>query len=188
MMIRTFIAVDIIPAPALRNAYEYIRKQLRSERISWVPEGNMHLTLTFLGDTAEEALPGIFRILDGVAVKFHPFEIEIANAGVFKNLNDPRILWLGCNRCDSLGQIKKEQETSLSTLGFRAENRIFLPHLTLGRIKSACQPGLLQGVLSAYSGVVFQQQQIDRLLLYESRLMPGGAEYRVLKQFLLGER
>ena len=91
-MIRTFIAVDIIPGPALRNACEHIREQLRSERISWVPAGNMHLTLTFLGDTTEEALTGIFYILNEVAANFHPFEIEIANAGVFKNLNDPRIL------------------------------------------------------------------------------------------------
>lgn len=186
MMIRTFIAVDIIPAPALRDACEHIRTLLKSERISWVPEGNMHLTLTFMGDTEVELLPLIDSILDRVASAYNPFDIEIANAGVFKSLNDPRVLWLGCNHCETLGMIRKEQEVALSTLGFRAENRPFLPHLTLGRIKRLQQSDPLQEVLLAYKDVVFQRQRIDRLLLFESRLTPRGAEYKVIEQFKLG--
>jgi 2'-5' RNA ligase len=66
------------------------------------------------------------------------------------------------------------------------EIRGFHPHLTAGRIRDARRArAVTQGFLE--TGFAAMPFLIDRLVLIESRLLPGGSEYSVLSAYRLGE-
>ena len=183
---RTFIAVDIQPGNRLKEAFELIRYRMRLEKINWVETGNMHITLSFLGDTDESLLPGISGAIRNAAGQFQPFELVLRSFGVFKNLSDPRVLWFGCDASETLAQIKNKLDDLLLPIGFEPENRKYSPHLTLGRVKGIKQVNQLSQLIALYKEAIIQQQQIDRIVFYESRLTQQGAVYVPIQTFLLG--
>ena len=183
---RTFIAVDVLPGSGLKEAYELIRYRMRLEKINWVETGNMHITLSFLGDTDENLIPEIVQVIRNTADQFQPFEMVLRSFGVFKNLSDPRVLWFGCEAPETLTLIKKMLDEHLLPLGFEPENRHFAPHLTLGRVKAVRQLNQLTQLITLYKDAEIQKQQTDRIVFYESRLTPQGAVYTPIETFQLG--
>jgi len=185
-MKRTFIAFDIIPSTETQAAYQNIRHKLHPNNINWVPDNNFHITINFLGDTPDEILPGLFESMRSVISDFSPFHVKLSGTGIFGNLRDPRVLWIGCRFDPVLDQIRVRFDSMLEIIGFRSESRTFSPHLTLGRIKLIRQINPFTEVLEEYKNVEFQQQTIKEIILYESRLLPSGAVYTPLHVFELG--
>jgi RNA 2',3'-cyclic 3'-phosphodiesterase len=184
-MKRTFLAVDIHPTEKLKEDFGLIRRRLRLEKINWVPEGSLHITTNFLGDTEEDILPLMVKNFEGSLLSMPAFELVIRSFGVFRNLHDPRVIWLGCDPCPTLQQIKNRLDQVLAGLGFKPESRDFSPHLTLGRVKNLRQVNQLSQLITLYKDVVFQKLRIDHLNFYESRLTPVGPEYISIKNFPL---
>ena len=180
-MKRIFIAVDVLPSSRLKEDYELIRHRMRLEKINWVEIEQMHLTLSFLGDTEEEKVPGIITMLKEFIAEQSPFELTLRSLGVFKNLREPRVLWMGCDPCTALAEIKKKIDQGLTRYGFEAEDRPFSPHVTLGRIKDIRQLNQLAQLITLFKDKVFQQQRIDKIVLYESVLSVKGPEYSPLQ-------
>lgn len=184
-MKRIFVAVDIKPGNRLKEAIELVRKRLRTERIRWVDPDQMHLTISFLGDTPEEVIPQVVNGLQKQLAGHIAFNLNVETLGVFKSVHDPHVLWIGCRESAPLQQIKKEIDKSLAEYGVEPESRVFSPHLTLGRIKQLRQQNQLIQLISLYKDVVFQQQLIENIVLYESRLTPEGPGYIPLHRFPL---
>jgi RNA 2',3'-cyclic 3'-phosphodiesterase len=184
-MKRTFLAVDIKPTEKLKEDFGLMRYRLRLERINWVSEGSLHITTNFLGDTEEDLLPLMIKNLEESLTLMPAFELLIRSFGVFRNLHDPRVIWLGCDPCPALQQIKNKLDQILSGMGFKPESRDFSPHLTLGRVKNLRQINQLSQLITLYKDSVIQKQWIDHVILYESRLTPAGPEYIPIKNFLL---
>ncbi len=182
-MKRTFIALDIIPDILLKEAIETIRQKLRGERISWTQTDSLHLTLKFLGDTPEEQIPLITKALAQTIMPFSPFKINLEGIGVFKNIHDPRVLWVGCRVDNQLPNLRDKIDSTLASLGFQNETRDFSPHITLGRIKMIRQIYSLSEILTTYKNKVFQESLINEVIFYESRLQPAGAVYTVIEKF-----
>jgi RNA 2',3'-cyclic 3'-phosphodiesterase len=184
-MKRTFLAVDIHPTEKLKEDFELIRRRLRLEKINWVPEGRLHITTNFLGDTEEDLLPLMVKNFEESLISMPAFELVIRSFGLFRNLHDPRVIWLGCDPCSVLQQIKNRLDQVLTGLGFKPESRDFSPHLTLGRIKNMRQVNQLAQLIALFKDVVFQKQWIDHVVYYESKLTPAGPEYLPIKNFNL---
>lgn len=185
-MKRTFIAADIFPGTPLLETFEKIRNLLKSERIAWVNPQQMHITIQFLGDTAEETLPLLIEKLSPVISDFKPFEFQILNAGVFKNRDDPKVLWMVCTMPDSMAQLQNAIKKTLAGFGYKGEERPFRPHITLGRIKGRADKNNLEKVLLSFGNRVFQSQAVEQLVFYESKLTPTGAQYTPFHTFGLG--
>jgi len=107
-----------------------------------------------------------------------PFELQWRGVGTFPNNKQPRALWLGViSGAAPLAQV--EAEVSRRIAGKNAveiEDRAFLPHLTIGRVKMAGAgvdwPKLLQAVeVKRVSSIV------DRVTLYRSELSQRGPNY-----------
>lgn len=184
-MRRTFIAIEIKASDKLKQEYELIRHRMRLERINWVPAENLHITLNFLGETSEESLPGIIQGVEVIAGKHAPLEIILRSFGVFKNLHEPRVLWIGCTVEPGLLQLKKELDQYLGLFGYKTDEREFSPHLTLGRVKEIRQVNQLAQLITLYKDIDFQQQWVDSLVLFESVLKPEGPEYISIHKFHL---
>jgi len=184
-MKRTFIAFDIEPSETVREVYETVRKKLRNERINWIDPGNLHITLKFLGDTSEESIPSIIKAISKVIENYTPLRVILKGLGVFRNIHDPHVFWMGCKIEDDLLNLKQELEVSLNSFGYETEKRAFSPHLTLGRIKLLRQTNHLSEILASYRESVFQEFYLKEIVYYQSRLTSSGSVYTSLGKFTI---
>ena len=128
-MVRSFIA---IPVP--RSGIEVLEravKRLDSEiggQVRWVRPRAIHLTLKFMGDIPASTLERVLEALPQVTASFSLFEISMSGLGVFPNPRRPRVLWAGLD-----GDLAVDQ--AVEKLGLPKEDRLFSPHLTLGRVR-----------------------------------------------------
>lgn len=176
--IRAFIAIPLPPAVIthLSQISQALGRQTPPGAIRWVQPEAMHLTLVFLGDTAEDKLPAVYQALDQVAAGHAPFAMRLGELGCFPNTRRPRVVWVGFqNEVEKAQALKKALDEALLPLGWPPETRPFQPHLTLGRVKDVAQSGRLRYGQPVEPLVV----PVAELRLYESQLRPAGPVYTV---------
>lgn len=197
--VRAFLAINL-PLPVVRRlADEAIALKPRVAeaglRVAWVPAANLHLTLKFLGPVRAEAVEAIgVRLGRGLRGRA-PFDVEVAGLGVFPSpgsgANVPRVLWAGVRPSPALAALQADAEGWMEELGFAREERAFHPHLTLGRVKEATLAGdggaSLAALLDEKRAVSYGSGRITEVVLYESRTLARGAEYRALARIALGK-
>ncbi len=143
----------------------------------------MHLTLAFLGEVPPARAEEAGRCLE-VLSGFGPFEAVAGEAGFSPSLDAPRVFWLGFSRGgDRLAEAAARLAAALKGSGFLLEERPFLPHLTLARIKGRAAPEALRVAAEAAEalccGGVFK---VPEAALYSSETLPGGPRYSELKK------
>ena len=179
---RTFIAFRVISGREILDCMSHLSKTLSKERIKWVDPTRLHITMTFIGDTKPEQVKSIGDILEKHVPLYSAPMIRIHDMGVFRDLRNPRVVWLGIDPIPSLNELKLKIDKELIETGFAIERREFKPHLTLGRIKSLNSKILLADLIQKYHGNLFQLERIDELVLFESILKPEGPQYVPLKK------
>jgi len=182
---RLFIAVAL--PEAVRQLLTALQRELRHHDlpVRWVAPDNVHLTITFLGDTAPQKVEAIAAAMHTAANGHRPMRLEVAGCGVFPRLNHPRVLWVGLKGdIISLTDLKKALDGALaeSDAGFeKKDRRVFRPHLTVGRFRHKVAP---QKTVAAFE-VIGQKGplpfEVDRFHLFKSTLKPQGAVYTRLK-------
>lgn len=184
-MKRIFIAVKIDRGDTLINMISDFRTTLKDEKIKWTETENFHITLAFLGDTEEDKIKAVGKMLRGVCVGSGDFEIVIKGAGVFKNLKDPHIIWTGIEPLDKLSKLHESIKFGLKETGITIEERTFSPHLTLGRIKSINNNDTLKSLIIRYMNTELQIQPVSEVILFESVLFNSGPVYKPIEKFAL---
>lgn len=181
--VRAFLAIPV--TDELRRGMARLQKELATALpdIRWVNPATIHLTLRFFGDVPEESLEKIGEVVLSVGRLCAPFQAEAAGVGAFPSTVRPRVIWLGVRGGPPLAVLHAAMEEGLRQIGFPGEDRSFSPHLTLGRCRqriAAAQP-----VLERFRDVACGPLPVDRVILYESRLEPGGAVHLPLKTVYL---
>jgi len=179
-MKRIFIAVKVEPGEPLLQMISSLKTGLRSENVKWINPGNIHITLSFLGDTGEEKIKPVIAMLNERCEGFGKFEFIIKGAGVFKNLSDPRVIWTGIEPSRELEHLNEVIVTGLKNIDIGIENRPFRPHLTLGRIKNLKDKNVLKLLLDEFQNSEIQKVPVDEVILYESILLQTGPVYQPL--------
>lgn len=181
--IRAFVALRLEPAvTAAIAAFEADLRRLTAQ-VAWTKPANLHLTLRFLGDQIPPALlaaltPG----LAAIAARTPPFTIEVRGTGSFPPTR-PRVLWVGV-RGAPLMALAAEVEAAARAVGLPPADP-FLPHLTIGRVRGPRLEAELEPALRAAAERPWGASAVARLILYQSRLGPGGATYHPLEEFVL---
>ncbi len=178
--VRSFLAINLSPETCLEIQEAVSRWSYLGKGVKWVKPGNIHLTVKFLGNLIEDQVARVSKILRIICAGTVPFELELGSPGVFPNLRNPRILWLGLNgQLDCLEEFRNHIEKTLAAQGFEADNRPFIPHITIGRIKGKppSREGLARFLRSGTAGHV---SIVDKLYFYQSRLKPAGPVYTPL--------
>lgn len=183
--VRTFIAIDL--EPGLKVALEGLIRALKTTRadVRWAQTNGLHLTLKFLGEIDEERSAAVKKVLEAVAGRHASFPLRLEGTGAFPGDHSPRILWAGFAADSGLLAFQDELERELEREGFPREARAFHPHLTLGRVKG---PGRVRDAmleLEKHRNDGLGEMTVRRVALFESRLRPEGAEYRVLADYEL---
>jgi 2'-5' RNA ligase len=184
-MKRTFIAIKIHPGEKMRMILDYFKQTLSGEKIKWVSPEIMHITIAFLGDTEEKIIPSISEKINRISQDFSPFELMFRSTGVFKNMRDPRVIWIGTEINPLLQNLKMRIDDELSEYGFEKESREFRPHLTLGRIKWIKNISALEQAIQPYKDQEVQKEFINEIIFYESILKPEGPIYIPIINFPL---
>ncbi|RKY00578.1 RNA 2',3'-cyclic phosphodiesterase [Candidatus Poribacteria bacterium] len=183
--IRAFIAIEI-PEKVQKELIK-IGESFKPyiARASWVKLGNIHLTLKFLGDVRTEMIESISEALGEVAANFSPFTISFSEVGVFPSPRRPRVLWVGVGEGgEETRKLAGEVERAMAKLGFKREDRPFVPHLTLARIKS---PSNLTEQLTSFKMPSIAPVKVEGFSLIRSQLDPKGAIYTRIKEFKLAK-
>jgi len=180
--VRAFIAVDLSleVQRGLEAVLGQLQQALRGDIVRWVPPRNMHLTLKFLGDVSVKNLDQIKAILAAEAELHSAFDIHVGGLGAFPSMRRPRVIWVGVQAPDVLGQLQHEVDTQTARLGYPQEERQFSPHLTLGRVKrnaSTDETGKIAKALSDTKVGELGTARIAEVHLYRSDLNPQGAVY-----------
>jgi len=184
-MKRIFIAIKIDPGKSLLKIHSSLKSVLGGEKIKWVDPANIHLTLSFLGDTEEERIKVAAIMLKQKCSGFGEFGFRLSGAGIFRNYNDPRVIWIGIEKPEKLICLSDIIKTGLVDTGFKTGERPFKPHITLGRIKFINDPDTLRKTLEPYQNTFVQEVQVSEVILYESILEPTGAVYIPVGKFKL---
>jgi RNA 2',3'-cyclic 3'-phosphodiesterase len=93
-----------------------------------IAKGNLHLTVAFLGELTAEGLAAARAV---PPIQVGEFEITLDALGVWP---ESKILWLApMEPPPALGEIEARLWDGLAERGFRTEERIYRPHVTLAR-------------------------------------------------------
>jgi len=125
---RLFFAVW--PTPAVQLALHNVAREALIECGGRaVAARNIHLTLAFLGDVERAWLHDLERIAAGIIVS--QCEITVDRVGYWRH---NRILWAGVEHCpDSMSALVARLTSALRELGFKLDERPYVPHVTLLR-------------------------------------------------------
>jgi 2'-5' RNA ligase len=184
-MKRLFAAIKIHPDESLSSLYWALKRSLKDEKIKWVDPDNIHITLKFFGETPEHHIPGICVALREAARGITPFSLQIRNTGVFGSSYQPRVVWFGIEPDDGLNKLAGSVVARLEDIGIEDDRQNFVPHLTIGRIKSLSDKKYFQQVMEKYRKGPIKKEEVTEFHLYESILSPQGPTYVIVDSFTL---
>jgi len=177
--VRLFVALT--PPPDIQRTVWEAFAPLRGRPfpVKWVPPEGLHLTLKFLGEVSADRRGEIVTALGSTVRGARSIPLAIAGAGVFPDLERPRVFWAGVEPDSGLELLADQVERSFAPLGFPTEGRPFRPHLTVGRAAREARPRDFPGLGEILDGLaVTAATVIDGVDLMESVLRPAGAVYQ----------
>ena len=165
----------------IEEAKEHVLKiQHGHPDFHFIPAQNWHLTLHFFGPLSQESIALLKDPISSACSQLSPFSLSISGLGVFPASRRADLIWLGISGdLDRLQRLKMTLDETLKKMNFAVEERPFHPHVTVARSKKACEIDLRYNLRSTKTCI------IDRVVLFKSILLAGGARYEVLYSFPL---
>lgn len=190
---RLFIAIEI-PRAAKRSFIDLAGSftPREHERVRWIDEEAMHLTLKFLGDIPIDQIPDIKNALQVAAESTGKFTVKIGRTGCFPSFRDPRILWVGFSgELRRLEQLQGRVEGRMVALGLDEDDRDFRAHITVGRTRPGIRGRFAEDVGLSWQHAPLrntgQSIPVNAIALYRSFLNEkGDTEYKQLANHELG--
>ena len=185
---RCFVAVELEQA-LRRPLVRLLREQLpRTRDVRWCTEQQLHVTLKFLGDVSDSQLPAVCDAVAAASEFVEPFALRLSGLGGFPSPRNPRVLWCGVDDNSSgCARWMELADPLFEELGFPREARAFHPHVTLGRSKNSGGSGVMRQVLDELAAPSTPEMTVGEVVLFESRLLPRGAQYTSLLTAPLGK-
>ena len=169
-MSRIFFA--LWPDNKIRSRLYDVARQFKDEKFRLVKESNLHITLEFLGEVAEDDLQQLVEKAN--CIQAEPFEIGITRIGWWRK---PGVLWIGTQHSPkqlihlvaSIKQIVEQQ-------GLETDKRSYEPHVTIARKVKQVQ-------LPKQSFAI--RWQVNSFALIISKSTNSGVEYHVIHEWPL---
>lgn len=184
---RLFLAIPISPEQQLISQRSFLMSNLSEERINWVKEENMHLTLKFIGKTSAKQIPELVKAVSRSIKEFNSFRIVLERIGIFGSNYQARVVWVGIQENNLLRDLQRGILKEFDKIGFSSDRQNFVPHFTLGRIKKIQHKDHFKRVMERTEKGFIQEVKVDSLVLFESVLTPEGPIYKTIKRFELSD-
>lgn len=184
-MKRTFIAIKIPFTKNISEIYQHIKVGLKDEKVKWVEDRNLHITILFLGNTDEG---NIGKICDKLLLSlkdFRSFLLPVAGIGVFKNVYNPKAIWIGVEESKNLKELYEVIADVITSIKFEVQKKDFKPHITIGRTKFIKNKINLKNLIDNFKEKEIDQIKISEIYYYESILTSKGSVYNVIQKINL---
>ena len=132
---RAFIAIDLPEdlKTTINSLINTLREAVPAE-IKWVLMKKLHLTLKFLGNISLEQQSVLAAGVEKALGTIKPFTLDFSTIFLFPSNNDPHALALKPDPMEPLCKLAAILDEQALRIGIPPENRVYTPHLTLGRI------------------------------------------------------
>lgn len=179
--VRAFLAFEL--PEEVRAHLKSVRDEVRSvlPPARWTRPGGWHLTLKFLGETELVRLEELSTELGPRLAGHGPVKIELVGGGFFPSKKRPRVAWIG-GTARGADAVAREVEAAAVQAGFAAERRPWSVHVTMARIKSQWSRDAVDTYLEWAGHSVQARCDCREVVLFASRLQPGGAVYTALER------
>ncbi len=167
-MIRLFVALEL--PDEVKERLSHLKGGVPGAR--WLPPEQLHLTLRFIGDVAEDVATDVQTEL--AHVKAEPFDFYLDGTGCFGEGRKARVLWAGLEASDELVHLRKKVEMAVEHAGLEPETRKFTPHVTLARLRHP-KPAAMGDWLASNATFRAGPIRADRFTLFSSYLSSEGA-------------
>lgn len=166
---RLFFALGF--SPATRQAIAQVQQRLRqaASTARCPAEGNLHLTLAFLGEVPPVRLEDATAALEALSPR--RLALRLSQIGQFPQ--EGGLWWLGAEPCPELFALREELIFQLEQRGLWYQPGEFRPHVTLARKVSF--PGEAPGVEALLPQPL--AAPCGRVSLVRSQLTAAGALY-----------
>ncbi|MFP4373945.1 MAG: RNA 2',3'-cyclic phosphodiesterase [Spirochaetaceae bacterium] len=191
---RLFLAVHL--SEHLRDRLARLQHVLADHEpaVRRVAAENLHLTLHFLGNTADDRIAAVRGAMSRALSAFERFDARARGAGCFPSARKPRVFWAGVeDPTGRLAAIHASLARELTALGFELDSRRFSPHITIAHArKRADRSDLVAAAADLAASAATRLGPRGTLLpvqavsLVESVLGRGGPQYTDVEAFVLG--
>ena len=179
-MVRLFVGLDLPEAARLRLSMLCGGVP----GAAWVPPENFHVTLRFIGKVAEDTVADIDHVLRAIQVPV--FSLSLAGIGTFGSGQKRHALWVGVENSPVLQRLHDKVDQAMVCIGLGANDRKFLPHVTLAHLKAAPVTRVYDFV-TQYNLLRFGPLTVERFILFSSHLGHAGPTYAVETDYPLLE-
>ncbi len=154
----------------------------------WVPASNFHLTVEFFGNTPEEYIDGVQKLLDTSTQNVEPFTLELNRVELFPpESRQPKVISVAVGgQKRELVRLHEEIFYRFVGAGYPLEQREYRPHLTIARLPSTKTAARVESIVRSHSKIMNSAFSVNEIILFES--VPGldGVEYKKLHASPLG--
>ncbi len=177
---RVFIALSL-PQYIKQTIGDFLEHlKLKKYNAKFTNVENLHITVKFIGEFDAHNIDSLSEHLNHIAMQHKPFEVNLNKCGIFKNLENPRILWIG-----------QDENVSFESIALSIDQlfakEIHTLHITIARMKNISQHqakellNLTNDFLSR-NNLAFK---VNEFSLFESILKSPSPIYRQIKNFSL---
>ena len=149
--------------------------------LRWVSDENLHLTLRFIGEVERPLANDIGDALG--RIRFERFTLRLKGIGKFEQRSGGA-LWAGVEPRQPVAELAAKVERACQSAGLEPERRAFHPHITLARWKRGTT-GAVEAFVRRNSDLSSEPFEVDRFILFESRLSRHGAHYVPIAEYSL---
>lgn len=150
------------------------------ERFRWVHADSLHLTLRFIGEVDGAIADDVAAAL--ASLRPSTFALRLEGVGCFTHRRNGA-LWAGVAPRDPLSALARQVDRAVQSAGLPSETRAYHPHITLARWSGPAPE--LKPWLERHGSLSSDPWQVDRLVLFESRLGKAGPSYEEMLEVRL---
>lgn len=166
----------------------------------WVPPSNLHVTVEFIGQLYEEAVPVTIEALERTCAALAPFTLSLGDIVPKPGGRHPRMLW--ARFFDGVEPARRTaeavREALVDAIALEPDERTFTPHVTLARLRVprrvpaealAAANAVLDSAAPACgvpSGTSATFVSVRHVTLMSSRLGHGAPQYEEVAAIPLG--
>ncbi len=166
---RFFIALDI--PERNKRELESIQRQLNElvPNILLTDLEKLHLTIAFIGEQDERLVEHLAKIINEAIIGISPFLLTPCYIDGFPNIHKAHTFWMGVKGdTDKLLIIRERVKDGLKKLGLETDERRFVPHIALGKIKNFELREGQERALEKLDTENLSPITVDAIKLYES--------------------
>ncbi|MFH1784390.1 MAG: RNA 2',3'-cyclic phosphodiesterase [bacterium] len=179
---RTFIALEL--SDEVRSNISRAIDECRSisPQVKWVKQDNIHITLRFLGEVNPADIENVEKATRAASQGHAGFSVAFKGMDGFPNIRNPRVIWVGVTAGGNVvSELSEKIARELICYGFIPDERKFVPHVTIARIKMLKNKAGLAKKVESFKISDFGSASIRRIVIMESMLTSTGPRYSVVK-------